>query len=69
LSWTFAGSNPASWQVWSCDVSGNFPALIDTLAGDVFSGVYGDLTYYYVVGVDGSGNPITPKSNIVNAGN
>jgi hypothetical protein len=59
-------TNPASWQVWVSTDGGVTYILSKTVSGSSRSdGFYSSGEKAYVVGVDGSGNPVTQDSNVV----
>lgn len=66
LDWVWTASNPVSWNEYESSSPTGPWSLSASFAGSVRTDTGADSEqWFYVQGVDGSGNPVTQPSNIV----
>jgi hypothetical protein len=66
LVWTPTMPFPTQWRVWQCTAAGVTIAIAANVTGS--TGVASGLTlgnFYFIQGIDGSGNPVSAPSNVV----
>lgn len=67
ILWTWGSADPVQWSIETAGTSSGPWTSDDQVSGSDRS--YDQLTngrWYTVIGIDGSGNPVTPRSNAVN---